>query len=71
MKIAEIIKTAMRERGITQKELAAQIGYAEQSGVSQVLRSKNPGILTVVRLCRAMGYEVVVRRGSEIWEVEE
>ena len=72
MKSNEIIRAAMKADGITQAELAGKMGYKTQSGVGNALSRENGMRVDVfVKMARAMGYDVIVRRGKEEMVVSE
>lgn len=72
MKSNDIIRAAMKADGITQGELAGKMGYKGQSSVGQALSRENGMRVDVfVKMARAMGYDVVVRRGKEEMVVTE
>jgi transcriptional regulator with XRE-family HTH domain len=56
MTIADIIRNARRRRGITLRALAAETGLSNPV-ISQIENGQivNPGIITVMRIARALG----------------
>ena len=72
MKSNEVIRSAMKTDGISQANLAARIGYKNQSGVGNALGRENGMRVDVfVKMMNAMGYDVVVRRGKDEMVVTE
>ena len=58
---AEIIRTARRDAGLTQQQLARRLGIS-QAAVAQLERaSANPTIATVERALRAMNHRLELR----------
>ena len=74
MKAKEIIKTAMSQDKITQKELAEAIGLKSQQAIGNLLvREHGLRLETFLKMLDVMGYEVVVRKklgASDEWRVE-
>lgn len=60
MKTGEILKAVLKERGITQTQLAEMMGYASQSAVGNKIKL---GCTTnlFVEFMDKLGYEVVVQ----------
>lgn len=72
MKSSEVVRAAMSKDGVTQANLAKNMGYKTQSGVSNALGRENGMRVDVfVKMMKTMGYEVVVRRGKDEIEVTE
>lgn len=71
----QIIKTAMKNRGINQEQLAHEVGYKNQSSISNRLCGNSMRVDTFVKLLSAMDYEVVVRskKGDqeESWTISQ
>lgn len=66
MKFQEIIRSAMKSTGTTQKRLAEKLGYKSgPSAISVPLTRDDIYAGTLVRMLNAMGYEVVVRKDGE------
>ncbi len=61
IKIAEAIKAAMRDKKVTQQELADRIGATSQSVIAQRLRVNNLSVDIVLEMLEAIGYELVVQ----------
>jgi len=71
----EILREAMKARGINQTMLAEMAGLKRQSNVSEMLRSSTMRVDNLVKLLDAMGFDVIVkdRNGSNkmnVWKVE-
>lgn len=71
----EILRQAMKVRGMTQAMLADAAGYRSQTNISEILRGQTLKTQTLVRLLDAMGFDLVVkdRNGSNrenVWKVE-
>ena len=71
----QIIREAMKVRGLTQAMLADAAGMKGQSNVSEVLRGQTTKTQTLVKLLDAMGFDLIVkdRNGSNrenSWRVE-
>lgn len=79
MRINEIIKTLMKEEGITQQRMALAIGKEKATDVSARLASKNMTFDKAIEMLSVMGYEITVekktpgakRKGSMIVTVED
>ena len=72
MKSNEVVRAVMSADGITQMELANKLGYKTQSGVGNALNRENGMRVDVfVRMMKAMGYDVIVRRGKDEMSVTE
>ena len=57
----QIIKSAMKARGINQEQLAHEVGYKTQSSISSRLCGNSMRVDTFIKLLSAMGYAVVVK----------
>lgn len=71
----EVIKKAIKVRGITQAILAADAGFKRQSNVGELLRSRNLRVDNFVRLLNAMNFDVIVkdRNGNNrenVWKID-
>lgn len=70
----EIIRAAMSEGGVTQKELAEALKLSGQQAVGNMLARKNSMRLdNFVKMLDAMGYAVVVKKkigASDEWKVD-
>lgn len=72
MKSNEVIRAAMAEDNLTQLGLATRLGYDTQSYVGNALNRKTDmKVGLFVKMMKAMGYEVIVRRGKTEFEVTE
>lgn len=72
----QIIKSAMKARGINQEQLAHEVGYKTQSSISSRLSGYSMRVDTFVKLLSAMGYAVVVKSAvsnddGEEWTVSQ
>lgn len=56
----EIIRKAMTLRGCNQTSLAHDLGYAYQSGVASLMRSKSLSVDNFVMVMNQLGFDVVV-----------
>lgn len=61
MNHTEVIKAIMKDTKATQDDLARQIGATSQSVISQRIRYKTIGIVPLLEMLDALGYEIVVR----------
>lgn len=70
----DIVRAAMAEGKITQKELADALGLVGQQSIGNMLKRQNSMRLdNFVKILGAMGYQVVVKKKlgeSEEWRVE-
>lgn len=66
MKFNDIIRTAMKESNMTQKQLSQSMGYKSgPSAISVPLSRSDIYVSTLVNMLGTLGYEVVVRKGKE------
>lgn len=74
MKAQEVIKVAMENGDITQKELATALGFKSQQAIGNILtRNQSIKVDMFVKALEKMGYEVIVRKNigkSEEWKVD-
>lgn len=70
----QIIRQCMAQRGFNQTMLAEAAGFARQSNISELLRSKNLRVDNMLRLLNAMGYDVIVKdrnaKSKMQWTIE-
>lgn len=68
-KFGEALKIIMKSGKVTQKQLAAMLGYRSQSGVAEMLNRPDTSTSTdkLIAVCKLLNYEVVlqpVRKGK-------
>ena len=56
----EAMRYAIKEKRMTQQEIAEKAGYARQTNVSGVLRVENARVDSLVRILNACGYDLVM-----------
>ena len=61
MTIPEIVKTILKQEGVTHKQLADKLGVSRQF-VSHVMKQEDMRINTVVRILHAVGYEFIIEK---------
>ena len=63
----EAMRYAIKEKRMTQQEIAEKAGYARQTNVSEILRVENARVDSLVRILNACGYDLVMvdRNDSE------
>lgn len=71
----EVIREAMKARGLNQAMLADAAGLKRQSNVSELLRGNSIRVDNMVKLLDAMGFDLIVKdRNSSnkgnVWKVE-
>ena len=64
MKFNDIIRTAMKDSGMTQQRLGDALGI-RQTAVSNVLRRPEIMLGTLLSFLDAMGYEVIVQKKTQ------
>ncbi len=72
MNSSDVIKAAMKEDNLTQLGLAKKLGYETQSYVGNPLNRKSDmkaGML--VKMAKAMGYDIAMRRGDREYLIAE
>ena len=62
--INECIKKIMKEKGITQKQLARMLRITQQ-GASDRVRNPNVSLNKAIETLEALGYEVIIRPFSK------
>ena len=66
MKCTDAIRFAMMQDGVTQADMARWIDYTTPSGVANALNRKHGMRVDVfVRMANALGYEIIMRRGTD------
>ena len=61
MKASEILRAAMSEKGVTQKQLAASIGAKSQSVIAERLKNNSFTVSNLNAMLEVLGYELVVQ----------
>lgn len=61
MKANEILRAAMSEKGVTQKQLAASIGAKSQSVIAERLKTNSFTVANLNAMLAVLGYELVVQ----------
>lgn len=64
MDVKNVLKQAMKESKITQKQLAEELGIKSQSAISDKLNRGTMSIATFIEMLDIMGYELIVRKKS-------
>lgn len=66
MDVRQMIKEAMKVKGITQMKLAEGIGYRHQSGVANIFSRKGMSVENLLKIVNALDCDLVVRSRSGI-----
>ncbi len=69
MEIQEIITAIMKEHKVTQKEMAAAMGYTAQGSVASALRGNSMRVDTAEKMLSSMGCRLVILDGEKEWVV--
>ncbi len=71
MELRDVVEAMIDERGITRHKLGQRIGHTNGSSITQSL-NKGTGMTTttLLKLCNAMDYEIVVRKKNYLRHVE-
>lgn len=73
MKIEDVIKTKIREKNTTQKQLAEKTGFKSQANIAGILNNTKSGmrIDNAVKLLNALDCIIVVRdkENKNEWEI--
>lgn len=69
----EAIKEIIKIKGVTQRDLAKQIGASESSVSKWLKGTRHPNIEEVEKILNALGCNVIIKRktmgGAAIWEL--
>lgn len=71
MTIQEVILELLKEKGMTQKQLADMLGYASQAGIASALRGNSMRVDTAEKILNGIGCELIVRSGDREWVIGE
>lgn len=61
MKIGEAIKLAMKNKKVTQTQMAEMIGVKSQSVIAERLKMDNISINAVLDMLEAIGYDLIIQ----------
>lgn len=61
MKVSESIKLLFERTGAKKKDIAKELGYESPTFINNAMARENLTIDLLVRMCKKMGYEVVLR----------
>lgn len=64
-----MLKRIMYEERITQSEIASKVGVNQQAISSSLKRGEGMSVKRFLEICKAMGCEVVIRRGEKEWKI--
>lgn len=67
----KVIKEIMYEERITQYEVASVMGVAQQTVSGLLSRGERMSTERFLEICKAMGCEVVIRKGEREWTIGE
>lgn len=62
----QVLREAMKAKGISQSDLAKAAGYKTQSHIANILARPSMRVDVLIRLLDAMGYEMIIRSKEEI-----
>ena len=68
----DVIRAAMKARGLTQMALAKEIGMS-QNNLSNIINRTRMSVVSVKELLDAMGYDLVVvdrKTGEQCWRID-
>lgn len=71
--IRKIIGSAMANRSYTQKALATEAGWKNQSSLSTAINRDNPSLETLFKVFDTMGYDIIIKdrkNQTTSWKVE-
>lgn len=60
MKFNDIIRTAMREQGITQQDLGTKLGI-KQNAVSNTITRPNITLAKFITIMDILGYDIIIK----------
>ena len=66
MTFSEIVKTMLKQSGMTQKELADRLGFASQGGVANVLRKDDMLVSMVLKVLDQFGYTLAIVKKDDV-----
>ena len=66
----QILRRAIKNSGLTQKELAERSGFKAQNNISVILKNKDSGIENVRKILEAAGYWIEVTNGKDRWVLD-
>ena len=65
----EIIRVMLKQRGYSQKKLAREMG-TQACTVTAVMKSENLYTKTLLKMCKVLGYEVIIRPKNYVRPME-
>lgn len=77
MKPSDAIRQILKDKGWSQRTLGRKCGYPDSSYVSRLLSRDYMSTKALIRLCKGLGYEIIIRGdGREYplgrpWKVRE
>lgn len=66
----EIITEIMRIQNFSQERLAKQVGFKNQSAISEMLRRQDIKLSNFIKLLTAMGADVKITCGKNTWVID-
>lgn len=71
MELREIVEAMIEERGMTRSKLGRRIGHTSGSSLTQSL-NRDGGFTckTLIKICNALDYEIVIRKKNYLRHVE-
>ena len=59
-------KKIIKEKGLTQKEVATMAGYDAQGALANMLRKPNITLMTALKILNALGYSLAIVKQDEV-----
>jgi len=66
----QILKKALKNSGLTQKQLAGKIGAKNQSNIAMMLKSNNSGVERFRNVLEILGYQIEITNGKDRWVLD-
>ena len=64
MNLPELIKAMIKHRGSSYANLSERMGYKKASSVSEVVLRGDTKISFLIRMCKVLDYEIIIRPKS-------
>ena len=65
---SELVRRLLYEERISQREMGERAETTQQM-ISDIVKRGNTNCELILKICKALGYDVIVKKGEKAWRV--